>query len=207
MEKKRYYKKNGGEAHLGWEWDFDKSSTDSSSDEDAANITVNKGLLFPNVDHKCPMAKDRKKKKVHSRDTPKYTTSDDEGSSSENDDDLTSPFANLTMDQKKKINELIKPLKRRMRSWNAKRTCSIRKIKSLLREKMLVLLKLKNMKTYLESLIFAIISCIITENVSLIATIKELNACKPSKHLLLSMLPFALDVEMLMLVLSMITLL
>jgi hypothetical protein len=31
------------------EWDSDKSSTDSSSDEDAANITVNKGLLFPNV--------------------------------------------------------------------------------------------------------------------------------------------------------------
>jgi hypothetical protein len=51
------------------------------------------------------------------------------------------------------------------------------------------------------------ISCLITENVSLIAKIKELNACKPSKHLLLSMLPFALDVEMLMLVLSMITLL
>jgi hypothetical protein len=64
MEKKRYYKKNGGEAHLGWEWDFDKSSTDSSSDEDAANITVNKGLLFPNVGHKCPMAKDRKKKYI-----------------------------------------------------------------------------------------------------------------------------------------------
>jgi hypothetical protein len=32
--------------------------TDSSSDEDAANIAVNKGLLFPNVGHKCLMAKD-----------------------------------------------------------------------------------------------------------------------------------------------------
>jgi hypothetical protein len=47
------------------------------------------------------------KKKVHSRDTPKYTTSDDEGSSSDNDDDLTSLFANLTKEQKKEINELI----------------------------------------------------------------------------------------------------
>jgi hypothetical protein len=55
------------------------------------------------------MTKDSKKK-VHSRDTPKYTTSDDEGSSSENDDDLTSPFANHTMDQKKKIIELIKTI-------------------------------------------------------------------------------------------------
>jgi hypothetical protein len=50
-EKKRYYKKKGGDAHICREWDSDKSSTDSSSDEDAANITVNKGLLFTNVGH------------------------------------------------------------------------------------------------------------------------------------------------------------
>jgi hypothetical protein len=63
------------------EWDSDESSTDSSSDEDVANIVINKGLLlFPNVGHKCLMAKDGKKK-VHSRATPKYTTSSDEGSS------------------------------------------------------------------------------------------------------------------------------
>ena len=79
-ENKRYYKKKGGEAHMGREWDSDESSTDSSSDEDA----VNKGLLFPNVGHKCLMAKDGKKK-VYSRATPKYTTSDDEGSSSDNE--------------------------------------------------------------------------------------------------------------------------
>jgi hypothetical protein len=106
MEKKKYYKK-GGEAHMGREWDSNESSTNSSSDEDAANIAINKGLLFPNVGHKCLMAKDGKKKKVHSRDTPKYTTSDDESSSSDNNDYLISLFANLTMDQKKKINELI----------------------------------------------------------------------------------------------------
>jgi hypothetical protein len=85
MEKKKYYnKKKGGEAHIGQELDSDESSTDSS-DEDAANIAINKGLLFPNVSHKCIMAKHSKKKKVHSRDTPKYTTSDDEGSSNEKD--------------------------------------------------------------------------------------------------------------------------
>jgi hypothetical protein len=86
-EKKRYYKKKGGDAHICREWDFDKSSTDSSSDEDAANIAVNKGLLFPNVGHKCLLAKDsKKKKKVDSRATPKYTTSSDEGSSSDYED-------------------------------------------------------------------------------------------------------------------------
>jgi hypothetical protein len=103
MEKKKYYKK-GGDTHIGREWDSDESSTDSSSDEDAANIAINKGLIFPNVGHKCLMAKDGKKKKVHIKDTLKYTTSDDEGSSSDDNDDLISLFANLTMDQKKKLN-------------------------------------------------------------------------------------------------------
>jgi hypothetical protein len=41
---------------------------------------------------------------------PKYTTSDDEGTSSDDNDDLTSLFANLTMDQKKKINALIETI-------------------------------------------------------------------------------------------------
>jgi hypothetical protein len=35
---KNYYKKKGSEAHMGQEWDYN---------EDAANIAVNKGLLFP----------------------------------------------------------------------------------------------------------------------------------------------------------------
>jgi hypothetical protein len=109
-EKKRYYKKKDGDAHICREWDSDESSTDSSSDEDAANIVVNKGLLFPNVSHKCLMAKDDKKKKVHSRATPKYTTSSDEGSSSNNEDDLLALFANLSIDQKKKLNELIETI-------------------------------------------------------------------------------------------------
>jgi hypothetical protein len=100
--KKKMEKKKGGEAHMGREWDSDESSTDSSSDEDAANIAINKGLLFPNVGHKCLMAKKGKKKKVHSRSTPKYTTSNDEASSSDNEDELFSLFANLNMDQKKK---------------------------------------------------------------------------------------------------------
>jgi hypothetical protein len=108
-EKKMYYKKKGSDAHICQEWDSDESSTDSS-DEDAANIAVNKGLLFPNVGHKCLMAKDDKKKKVHSRATPKYTTSSDEGSSSDSEDNLMSLFANLSMDQKEKLNELIEAI-------------------------------------------------------------------------------------------------
>src|SRR5688572_7735614 len=45
-EKKRYYKKKGGDAHVCREWDSDESSSDSSSDKDATNIAVTKGLLF-----------------------------------------------------------------------------------------------------------------------------------------------------------------
>ena len=44
-DKKRYYKKKGGDAHVCREWDSDESSTDSTFNEDAANIAVNKGLL------------------------------------------------------------------------------------------------------------------------------------------------------------------
>jgi hypothetical protein len=58
------------------------------------------------------MAKDDKKK-VYSRDTPKYIASDDEGSSSEKNDDLSSLFANLTIKQKEKINEFIKSINKK----------------------------------------------------------------------------------------------
>jgi hypothetical protein len=105
-EKKKYYKKKGGDAHVCREWDSDESSTDSSSDEDAANIVVNKGLLFPNVSHKCLMARDDKKK-VKSRASTKYATSSDEGNSSDDEDNLFALFTNLNMQQKEKLNELI----------------------------------------------------------------------------------------------------
>jgi hypothetical protein len=55
------------------------------------------------------MTKEGKKKKVYSRDTPTYITSDDEDSSSEKNND-SSLFANLTIEQMEKINELIKSI-------------------------------------------------------------------------------------------------
>jgi hypothetical protein len=105
-EKKIYHKK-GGDAHVCREWDSDESSTDSSSDEDAANIAVNKGLLFPNVGHKCLMAKDDKRKKVKSKSSTKYASSSDEDNSSNEEDNLLTLFAKLNMEQKEKLNELI----------------------------------------------------------------------------------------------------
>jgi hypothetical protein len=135
-----------------WEWDSDESSTDSSSDEDAANIAVNKGLLFPNVDHKCLMAKDSKKKKVHSRDTPKYTTSDDEGSSSDDDDDdLTSLFANLIKEQKKKINELIETINEKDDILECQEDLLVKENKKFVKLKDAYALEAENVKTCLKS--------------------------------------------------------
>jgi hypothetical protein len=47
------------------------------------------------------------KKEGTIRTTPKYTTSSDEGSSSDDEDNLPTLFANLDMQQKEKFNELI----------------------------------------------------------------------------------------------------
>jgi hypothetical protein len=105
-EKKRYYKKKGGDAHVCREWNSDESSTDSS-DEDAANNAVTKGFLFPNVGNKCLMAKDGKRKKVKSRSSTKYASSSDEDNSSDEEENLLTLFANLNMQQKEKLNELI----------------------------------------------------------------------------------------------------
>jgi hypothetical protein len=182
INKKKYYKKRRGEAHMGREWDSDESSTDSSSDEDAANIVVNKGLLFPNVGHKCLMAKDDKKKKVHFRDTPKYTTSDDEGSSSDNEDDLTSLFANLTKNQKQKINELIESINEKddilecQEDWLVKENKKFVKLKNAYA---LEVEKCENLSKEL-SICNDSIFCLRDENARLNDKIEELNDSKPS---------------------------
>jgi hypothetical protein len=138
-EKKRYYKKKGGDAHVCREWDSDESSTDFSSDKDTTNITVNKGLLFPNVGHKCLMAKDGKKKKVKSRSSTKYATSSDEDNSSDDEDNLLTLFANLNMQQKEKLNELISAIHEKDELLDTKKTSLLRKIRSMLKLKMLML--------------------------------------------------------------------
>jgi hypothetical protein len=76
-ERKKNYRKAKGEAHIGKEWDSDYSSSDSD-DQGLAASAFDKSSLFPNERHTCLMAKE---KKVHIRDTPKYTSSSDEESS------------------------------------------------------------------------------------------------------------------------------
>jgi hypothetical protein len=181
-EKKRYYKKKGGDAHICREWDSDESSTDSSSDEDAANIAVNKGLLFPNVGHKCLMAKDDKKKKVQSRATPKYTTSSDEDSSSDSEDNLMSLFANLSMDQKKKLNELIEAIIEKDELLDSQEDFLIKENKKFVKLKNAYaqeVEKCENLSKEL-SICHDSTSSLRNENASLVSKIEKLNVCNDS---------------------------
>jgi rubrerythrin len=80
-----------------------------------------------------PHGKGRQKKKVKSRASTKYTTYSDEGSSSEDEDDLLNLFANLNMQQKEKLNELIRAIHEKDELLIAKKNSSLRKIKNMLR--------------------------------------------------------------------------
>jgi flagellin-like hook-associated protein FlgL len=176
-EKKRYYKKKGGDAHVCREWDSDESSTDSSSDKDATNIAVNKGLLFPNVGYKCFMAKDGKKKKVQSRTTPKYTTSSDEGSSSEDEEDLLTLFANLNMQQKEKLNELIGAIHEKDELFDSQEEFLIKENKKHVKVKNAYAQDVEKNENLTKELNIChdSISSLRNENASLVAKIKELN--------------------------------
>jgi hypothetical protein len=181
-EKKKYYKKKGGDAHICREWDSDKSSTDSSSDEDAANITVNKGLLFPNVGHKCFMAKDGKKKNVKSRASTKYTTYSDEGSSSEGEDDLLTLFANLNMQQKEKLNELIGAIHEKDELLDSQEEFLIKENKKHVKVKNAYAQEIEKCEKVTNELSIChdIVSNLRTENANLIAKVEKLNVCNDS---------------------------
>jgi hypothetical protein len=181
-EKKKYYKKKGGDAHVCQEWDSDMSSTDSSSDEDAANNVVNKGLLFPNVDHKCLMAKDDKRKKVKSRASTKYTTSSDEGSSSEDEDNLLTLFANLNMQQKEKLNELIGAIHEKDELLDGQEEFLIKENKRHVKVKNAYAQEVEKNENLTKELSIChdTISNLRTENTNLFAKVEKLNACDDS---------------------------
>jgi hypothetical protein len=178
-EKKRYYKKKGGDAHVCWEWDSDESSTGSSSDEDVANITVNKGLLFPNVGHKCLMAKDDKKKKVKSRASTKYTASSDEGSSSDDEDNLLALFANLNMQQKEKLNELIGAIHEKDELLDSQEEFLIKENKKHVKVKNAYAQEIEKCEKLTSELsnCHDTISNLRTENANLIAKVEKRNVC------------------------------
>jgi hypothetical protein len=123
------------------------------------------------------MAKVDKKKKVHSRSTPKYTTSSDEGSSSDNEYDLLSLFANLSIEQKKKLNELIEAIHEKDELLDSQEEFLKHvKVKNAYAQE---IEKCENLTKEL-SICHDSISSLRNENASLNAKIDELNACHDS---------------------------
>jgi hypothetical protein len=181
-EKKRYYKKKGGDAHVCREWDSDKSSTDSSSDEDAADIAVTKGLLFPNVDHKCLMAKYDKKKKIKSKSSTKYASSSDEDNSSDDEDNLLTLFANLNMKQKEKLNELISAIHEKDELLDSQEDFLIKENKKHVKIKNAYALEVEKCEKLTSELSTChdTISSLRNENAKLIAKVEKSNVCDDS---------------------------
>jgi hypothetical protein len=181
-EKKIYYKKKGGDVHVCREWDSDESSTDSSEEEDFANIAVTKGLLFPIVGHKCLIAKDGKNKKVKSRASTKYMTSSDEGSSSDDEDNLLALFANLNMQQKEKLNELIGVIHEKDELLDSQEEFLIKENKKHVKVKNAYAQELEKCEKLTSELSIChdTISNLRIENANLITKVKKRNVCDDS---------------------------
>jgi hypothetical protein len=128
------------------------------------------------------MDKDGKKKKVQSRATPKYTTSSDEGSSSDSEDNLMSLFANLSMDQKKKLNELIEAINEKDELLDSQEDFLIKENKKNVKLKNAYaqeVEKCENLSKEL-SICHVSISSLRSENASLVYKVKDLNVCNDS---------------------------
>jgi chromosome segregation ATPase len=128
------------------------------------------------------MAKDGKKKKVHTRSTPKYTRSSDEGSSSDSEDNLMSLFANLNMDQKKKLNELIEAINEKDELLDSQEDFLIKENKKIVKLKNAYAQEVEKCENLTKELNIChdSISSLRNENASLVSKIEKLNVCNDS---------------------------
>jgi hypothetical protein len=150
----------------------------------------------------------REKERYNLETPPKYITFDDEGDSSETEENLSLLFKGLSFKQIEKINELVKSINEKDELLESQEDLLIRENDKFVKPEVALAHEKKKCKNLSDELKTCkdSISCLKCENVNLIATIEELNACMPL-HLPLSMLLFALDVEMLSSMLLVITLL
>jgi hypothetical protein len=124
------------------------------------------------------MAKDGKNKKVQSRATPKYTTSSDEGISSDSEDNLMSLFANLSMDQNKNLNELIEAINEKDELLDIQEEFLIKENKKFVKFKNAYAKEVEKCELSKEfSICHDAISSLRNENASLVSKIEKLNVC------------------------------
>jgi ubiquinone biosynthesis protein UbiJ len=128
------------------------------------------------------MAKDDKRKKVKSRASTKYTTSSDEASSSDNEDNLLTLFANLNMQQKEKLNELIGSIHEKDELLDSQEEFLIKENKKHVKVKNTYAQEVEKNENLTKELSIChdTISNLRTENTSLNAKVEKLNACNDS---------------------------
>src|SRR5690349_18479305 len=128
------------------------------------------------------MAKDDKMKKVKSRASTKYTTSSDEGSSSEDEDNLLTLFANLNMQQKEKLNELIGAIHEKDELLDSQEEFLIKENKKHVKVKNAYAQEAEKCEKLTNELSIChdTISNLRTENASLFAKAEKLNVCDDS---------------------------
>jgi chromosome segregation ATPase len=128
------------------------------------------------------MAKDGKKKKVKSRSSTKYATSSDEDNSSDDEDNLLTLFANLNMQQKEKLNELISAIHEKDELLDSQEDFLIKENKKHVKVKNAYALEVEKC----EKLTSELSSCHDTianlrnENEKLIAKVESSNVCDDS---------------------------
>jgi chromosome segregation ATPase len=128
------------------------------------------------------MAKDGKRKKVKSRASTKYTTSSDEGSSSEDEDNFLTLFTNLNMQQKEKLNEWIGAIHEKDELLDSQEKILIKENKRHVKVKNAYAQEVEKCENLTKELSVChdTISNLRTENVSLIAKVEKSNVCHDS---------------------------
>jgi hypothetical protein len=128
------------------------------------------------------MAKDGKKKKVKSRSSTKYATSSDEDNSSNDEDNLLTLFANLNMQQKEKLNELISVIHGKDELLDSQEDFLIKENKKHVKVKNAYALEVEKCEKLTSELstFHDTISNLRIENANLIAKVEKSNICDDS---------------------------
>jgi hypothetical protein len=122
------------------------------------------------------MAKDGKRKKVKSRASTKYATSSDD------EDDLLTLFANLNMQQKEKLNELISAIHEKDELLDSQEDFLIKENKKHVKAKNAYALEVEKCEKLTSELSTCrdVISNLRDENAKLIAKVEKLDVCDDS---------------------------
>jgi hypothetical protein len=136
------------------------------------------------------MAKDDKKKKVKSRSSTKYATYSDEDNSSDDEDNLLTLFANLNMQQKEKLNELISAIHEKDEFLDSQEDFLIKENKKHVKVKNAYAIEVEKCEKLTSELSTChdTISNLRIENANLIAKVEKSNICDDSKLPILEMI-------------------